>query len=139
MQTMYWVKATLRFLHDWRHADELAREVETELRFHVEMRARANIDEGMKPDDARLAALTSFGDFDLVKDECCEIRRSLPFDSKPLRIGFYIAIACFAGVAAIWAVNMPHDNFIGVLRQLIFIAVLTCLFVGARRNKTSHL
>jgi hypothetical protein len=135
---MHWVKATLRFLQARRHPDEIAREVETELRCHVEMRARANIEEGMTPEDARLAALTSFGDFDLVKDECCEIRRSLPFDSKPLRIGFHIAIACLAGVAAIWAVNIPHDNFIGVLRQLIFIAVLTCLFVGARRNKTSH-
>jgi hypothetical protein len=136
---MHWFKPTLRFLHAWRHPDEIAREVETELRFHVEMRVRANIEEGMTPEDAQLAALTSFGDFNLVKARCCEIRRSLPFDSRLLRMGVHIAIACLAGAAAIWAVNMPHDNFIGVLRQLIFIVVLTCLFFGARRNKTSHL
>jgi hypothetical protein len=133
------IKATLRFLHAWRHPDEIAREVEQELRFHVEMRTRANVEEGMKPDDARVAALQTFGDFDLVKARCCQIRRSLPFNARPLRMGFHIAIACLAGLAAIWAVNIPHDNFIGVLRQLVFIAVLTCLFFVARRNKTSHL
>jgi hypothetical protein len=131
---MYWVKATLRFLRAWRHPDEIAREVEAELRFHIEMRARANIDEGMQPDEAQLAALTTFGDFDGVKTECCNISRSLPFESSVLRMGMYIVIATVTGGAAIWAVNMPHDNFTGVLRQLIFIAVLTCLFVAGRRS-----
>ena len=132
---MYWVKATLRFLHAWRHPDEIAREVETELRFHVEMRARANIAEGMTPDEAQLAALTTFGDFDLVKARCCEIRRSLPFNVRPLRMGLHIAIAYLAGVAAIWAVNIQHDNLVSVLRQLVFIAVLTCLFLSLAEAK----
>ena len=135
---MSWIKSTLQFLRAWCHPDEIAREVETELRFHVEMRRRANIEEGMKPDDAQLAAQQSFGDFDLVKAQCCEIRRSLPFNPRPLRMALHIAIACLAGLAAIWAVNIRHDNFAGVLRQLVFIAVLTCLFFVARRSKTSH-
>ena len=129
------VKATLRFLRAWRQPDEIAREVETELRFHVEKRARANVEEGMKPDDAQQAALQSFGDFNLVKARCCEIRRSLPFNPAPLRIGLHIAIACLAGFAAIWAVNVRHDNIISVLRQLVLIVVLACLFFVARRTK----
>jgi hypothetical protein len=129
---MSWVKATVRFLHAWRHPDEVAREVEAELRFHIEMRARANIEGGMRPDEAHLAALQSFGDFDTVKTRCCEISRSFPFDSTVLRMGMHIAIAALAGGAALWAVNIRHDNFMSVLRQLVAIAVLTRLFVFVR-------
>ena len=132
------IKSTLRFLHARRHPDELAREVETELRFHIEMRARANIDDGMKPDEAQLAARESFGDFDRIKATCCEISRTLPFDPSPLRMGIYISIAVLAGGTALWAVNMPHDSFTGVLWQLVAIAVLGCAFIAGRRNKRPH-
>ena len=132
------IKAILRFLHAWRHPDEIVREVEAELRFHVEMRTVANIEDGMKPDKAQLAALQSFGDFDRIKGACCEIRRSLPFDSTPLKIGLHIAIATLAGTAAMWVANTPHKGPSSVLWQLGLIAVLTCLFVVARRNIRSH-
>jgi hypothetical protein len=128
-----WVKATVRFFHAWRHPDELAREVETELRFHIQMRARANIEGGMKPDDAQLAARQSFGDFDRIKVSCCEISRSLPFEFNALRMAIYIAIASLAGGVALWAVNIPHHNFIGVVWQLVAIAVLTRAFIVGRR------
>jgi hypothetical protein len=130
---MSWIKATMRFLYAWRHPDEIAREVEAELRFHIEMRARANIEGGMRPDQARLAARQSFGDFDRVKTKCCEISRSLPFDSTVLKMAMYITIAVLAGGAALWAVNMPHHNFTGVLWQLIAIVVLARSFVVGRR------
>src|SRR6266404_6314156 len=129
------IKATIRFLHAWRHPDQIAREVEAELRFHIEMRARANIEDGMGPNEARLAALQSFGDFYRIKARCCEISRNLPFDFRALRTAMYIAIAALAGGAALWAVNMPHANFTGVLSQLVVIAVLMCPFLVARRNQ----
>jgi hypothetical protein len=128
-----WIKAAVSFIHAWRHPDEVAREVEAELRFHIEMRTRANIGGGMNPDEAQRAALRSFGDFRRFKTECCEIRRSLPFDSGPLRMGLHIALAAFAGAVALWAVNVPHHNFIGLFRQLFAITILTCLFVFVRR------
>ena len=132
------IKSTLRFLYARRHSDELARAVDTELRFHIEMRARANIEDGMKPEEAQLAARKSFGDFDQIKATCCEISRSLPFDPSPLRMGIYIAIAVLAGGIALWAVNMPHHNFTGVLWQLAAIAILSCAFIAGRRNKRPH-
>src|SRR5882762_5404309 len=116
---MSWLKATVNLIHAWRHPDEIARQVEAELRFHIEMRTRANIEGGMTPDEAQRAALQSFGDFDNVKAWCCEIRRSLPFDSKALRMGTYIGIATVAGGVAVWAVNMPHHSFTGLLWQLV--------------------
>jgi hypothetical protein len=131
---MSWVKATVSFIHAWRHPGKIAREVEAEFRFHIEMRARANIEAGMKPDEAQLAARRSFGDFDRVKGRCCEIRRSLPFDFSALRMGMYIAIALLAGGTALWAVNIHHDNFISVLWQLVAIVVLTRAFIVGRRS-----
>jgi hypothetical protein len=135
---MSWVKAIVRFLHAWRHPHEIAREVEAELRFHIAMRARANIEDGMKPDEAQLAALQSFGDFDRIKGKCCEISRSLPFDSRVFRMGLHIAIVGLAGGVALWAVNVPHHNFTGVWRQLVVIAILARLFVVVRRARSTE-
>lgn len=132
-EKMSWIKAKVGFLRAWRHPDEVAREVEAELRFHIEMRTRANIEGGMRPAEAQLAARQSFGDFDRVKTRCCEINRSLPLDSNVLRMAMYITIAVLAGGAALVAVNLPHHNLSGVLWQLVTIAVLARAFIVGRR------
>lgn len=129
------VKATVRCFHAWQHPDEIADEVEAELRFHLQMRMKANIEEGMTPGEAQLAARQSFGDFDRIKVSCCEIKQGLPFDLKPMRMGLYIAIACLAGGFALVAVNLPHHNLFGILWQLAAIAVLMCSFLVGRRKK----
>jgi len=132
------IRATINSIRARLHHDEIAREVETELRVHIEMRTRANIGGGMTPDEAQRAALQSFGDFDNVKASCCEIRRSFPFNTSPLRMGIYIAIAVLAGATALWAVKSRHDNFMSVLWQVIAIAVLAWAFIAGRRNKRPH-
>lgn len=131
---MSWIKATVRLFHAWRHPDEVAREVEEELHFHIAMRTRANIEGGMTPDEAQLAARQSFGDFDRIKARCCEVSRGLPVDSGPLKMGMYIAIAIIAGGTALWAVNIPHHNLTAVLWQLVAIAVLARAFLVGRRS-----
>lgn len=135
---MFWIKATTRFISDWRRPDEMVREVETELRLHIELRTRANVELGMRPDDAQRAALQSFGDFERVRNNCCEIRRSLPFDATPLKMALHITVAVLAGLAALWAVNVPHHSLTGVMRQLIAIAVLGYLFVVVRRARSKR-
>jgi hypothetical protein len=129
------VKATVKFFHAWQHPDEIAAEVEEELRFHVQMRMKANIEKGMTLDEAQLAARQSFGDLDRVKVSCCEIKRGFPFDLRLMRMGLYIAIACLAGGFALVAVNLPHHNLFGVLWQLAAIAVLLCAFLVGRRKQ----
>ena len=129
------VKDTVNFFYAWQHPDEIADEVETELRFHVQMRTNANIEKGMEPDEAQLAAQESFGDFDQIKASCCEIKRDFPFDSKHIRMGAYIAVACLAGAVALVAVNLPHHNLFGVLWQLVAIAVLMRAFLIGRRKQ----
>ncbi|HEX3144782.1 MAG TPA: permease prefix domain 1-containing protein [Pyrinomonadaceae bacterium] len=130
------VKATVDFIHAWQHPDEIADEVEAELRFHVQMRTQANIEEGMTPDEAQLAAKLSFGDFDRIKVSCCEIKRGFPFDLKALRMGLCIAIACVAGGFSLVAVNLPHHSLFGVVWQLSAIAILMCSFLIGRRNNS---
>jgi hypothetical protein len=129
------VKDTVNFIYAWQHPEEIADEVETELRFHVQMRTSANIEKGMAPHEAQLAARESFGDFDRIKASCCEIKRDLPFDLKALKMGVYIALACLAGCAALVAVNLPHHNPFGVLWQLVAIAVLMRAFLIGRRKQ----
>jgi len=129
------VKPTVDFIHAWQHPDEIADEVEAELRFHVQMRMSANIEKGMTPGEAELAARQSFGDFDRVKVSCCEIKRGFPFDLKPIRMAMYIAIACLAGGVALVTVNLPHHNLFGVLWQLVAIAVLMRSFLLGRRKQ----
>jgi hypothetical protein len=129
------VKDTVNFIHAWQHPDEIADEVEAELRFHVQMRTSATIENGMTPDEAQLAARESFGDFDQIKASCCEIKRDSPFDLKPIRMALYLAIACLAGGVALVAVNLPHHNLFGVLWQLVAIAVLMRAFLIGRRKQ----
>ena len=129
------VKATVNFIRAWQHPDEIADDVEAELRFHVQMRTNANIEAGMTPAEAQLAAQQSFGNFNRVKASCCGIKRGFPFDLNPMKIGLYIAVACLAGGFALVAVNLPHHNLFGVLWQLAAIAVLMCsLLVGRRKQ-----
>ena len=129
------VKATVNFIHAWQHPNEIADEVEAELHFHMQMRTSDNIEKGMMPAEAQLAARQSFGDFDGIKASCCEIKQGFPFDLKPLRMGLYIAIACLAGGMALVAVNLPHHNPFGVLWQLVAIAVLIRAFLIGRRKQ----
>jgi len=133
------IRPTINSIRARLHRDEIAREVETELRFHIGMRTRANIEAGMTPSEARLAAQQSFGDFEQLMISCCEIKQGFPFDLKALRTGLYIAIACFAGGFALVEVNLPHHNLFGVVWQLTAIAVLMCsLLVGRRNSKRRH-
>jgi hypothetical protein len=129
------VKDTANFIHAWQHPDEIADEVDAELRFHVQMRTSANIEQGMAPHEAQLAARQSFGDFEEIKVSCCEIKQGFPFDLKPIRMGLYIAIACLAGGVALVAVNLPHHNPFGVLWQLVAIAVLMRAFLIGRKRQ----
>jgi putative ABC transport system permease protein len=51
------------------------REVDSELAFHLEMRVRELLEQGMTPDDARVAALARFGDVDQITEACRDIGR----------------------------------------------------------------
>jgi predicted permease len=53
---------------------KVERELDEELRFHLEREAAQNLRDGMDPDDARYAALKSFGPLERSKEECRDAR-----------------------------------------------------------------
>src|SRR5690348_15246655 len=51
-----------------------ARDVDDEIRFHLEMRTQEFIEKGLSPDDARRAATASFGDVRAIEAACRDVR-----------------------------------------------------------------
>ncbi|MES2692520.1 MAG: ABC transporter permease [Verrucomicrobiota bacterium] len=60
-----------------RRQREQERELEKELRFHLEEQIRANLAQGMSADEARRAAALEFGGLEQIKEECRDERRWL--------------------------------------------------------------
>ncbi len=54
--------------------ESVLKDIEEEMRLHVEMETEANIERGMSPDDARRRALMAFGNLGVVKDKAYEVR-----------------------------------------------------------------
>src|SRR6476646_277420 len=60
-----------RYLRFW--GNDLAADVDDELRFHIESRVQEYIDMGLAPDDARAEAMRRFGNVAAVRRSCQEI------------------------------------------------------------------
>jgi len=54
--------------------EEVIHDIDEELRLHVELETEANVERGMPPEEARRAALRSFGNFDSVRARAYEVR-----------------------------------------------------------------
>src|SRR5687768_15302253 len=72
------VRLRLRSL--WRGAD-LDRELDEELRDHIERQIAANVERGMSPDAARTSALRAIGGVEQRKEECRDARGISPIEN----------------------------------------------------------
>src|SRR5580704_4217790 len=54
----------------------IKREIDEELRFHIEQRTAENIAAGMTPEEAAREARKRFGNFQSVREECREERKA---------------------------------------------------------------
>lgn len=75
-------------------SDSIEREVEEELRFHLDLLTEQHLQHTNTIVEARASALRSFGDLEEVKDECVEIsKRSRPLTRalKSLMILIFLA------------------------------------------------
>src|SRR5437870_6402200 len=78
---LWWLKAQLQHILSvlrWNRTDY---EIDEELLYHLEMRAKEHIAEGMSIEDARRAAIRRFGNVTRVKEDSREIRRGTTIDS----------------------------------------------------------
>jgi hypothetical protein len=69
------IKSILRLSGATVRGEASEREIEDELRFHIELRTRDNIEAGMPAEDAMADAMRRFGDFDRIRAACEEIRK----------------------------------------------------------------
>jgi hypothetical protein len=79
-----------RYLNFW--GQNLRDDVETELQFHVDMRAAEYAARGMSHDEARQAALARMGSLDTPRDACVEIGRLEQQRRRRARLADSIAI-----------------------------------------------
>jgi predicted permease len=75
---MNWLQTTRGLLRTLFRKRKLDEEMDDELRSHVEMQTQENFEAGMKPEEARYAALRQFGCIESVKEVCRE-QRGLPW------------------------------------------------------------
>ena len=62
-------------LRSWLWHVDIAREVDEEIAFHIEMRTRELVDKGMEPRIAREMVLARLGDADRLKRTCVDLGR----------------------------------------------------------------
>lgn len=106
----------------------IEREIEEELRLHLEMLTWEHLQQDMSPSEARDAALKRFGNVEQIKDQCVEIsKRCNPFIRalKTLLIMVFLS-----GVLVRVFSTEPHVIQVG--NVLILIAVLSRLFLYVR-------
>src|SRR5262249_21886479 len=74
--------------------DKVERDMDKELRFHLEMEIEGNVKRGMSPAEARRQALMSFGGIEKFKEECREVRGAPLIDSllQDIRYGVRILV-----------------------------------------------
>lgn len=71
---MYWLRLVRARLRGLLRKSNVEREMEDELRFHLRMRAEANVRQGMTREEAEHAALRSFGNWSRISEACRDIK-----------------------------------------------------------------
>jgi putative ABC transport system permease protein len=91
---MSWTRVVAARVRALLRRDEVERDIDEELRFHVDEEAEANVRRGMPPDEARRLALKSFGNLIRVKEAARDVRgggmaetliRDLRYGARALR------------------------------------------------------
>ena len=112
-------------------SEAIEREVEEELRFHLELLTEQHLQHADTLVEARASALRRFGNVEQVKDECVEIsKRKHPF-TRVLKS--FLILTFLAGVfVRIFATEIPVDR---VGQMLIAVAVMGRLLLYVRGLK----
>src|SRR5215510_1759403 len=71
---MIWLRLIYMRLYGLLHKRRIEQEMEDEMRFHLRMRTRENIERGMRPDEAEREARRRFGNVERIKDLAHDIK-----------------------------------------------------------------
>jgi hypothetical protein len=129
------IKSVLRQIGSPVRGVAAGREIEEELRFHIEMRANDNIAAGMSPEDAEADAMRRFGDFDQIRSVCEEVRKErLGGVMKVLKGSAWVMLGC--GLMLKMSSNILSFQNVGEF--LILIALLWRLLIYLREMQTDR-
>lgn len=100
------------------------REVEDELRFHLDLLTDEHCRQAMTPDEARSKAEERFGNFEQIRDECVEISTRNSLQTRALKwllILIFLTGAVVHGLALEYRVTRIGDllMMIGLLGRLL--------------------
>lgn len=128
------MKAAITRLFHRFDRDVIERQIEEELRFHLEMLTEQHLLKDMSLPEAKDAALKRFGNVEQIKEQCAEIsRRNGPL-TRALK---FLLILVFLGGVLVRAFSTELDvHHLGNI--LIFVAVSGRLFFYVRSLKPSH-
>lgn len=104
------------------------REVEEELRFHLDLLAEEHVKEGVSWDQAMAAAQRRFGNVERTRDKCVEISRRRTPLIRALK--FFLMLVFVGGILV--RVFSTELNLTRVGTVLIAVAVLGRLFIYVR-------
>jgi len=112
-------------------SEAIEREVEEELRFHLDSLTEQHLQHADTLVEARAAALRRFGDVEQVKDECVEISKRNRSFIRALK-SFFILLFLAGVFVRIFSTELHVDR---VGHMLIAIAVMGRLFLYVRDLK----
>src|SRR5262245_9239424 len=105
---------------------EVKRDIDEELRFHIEQRTTENVAAGMKPEDAAREARKRFGNFQTMREECRDVRGASIGDSlfEDIRFAGRILLKN-AGFASIATATLA----LGVAGNMVIFTVYNALYL----------
>jgi hypothetical protein len=112
-------------------SEAIEREVEEELRFHLELLTEQHLQHADTLVEARAAALRQFGNVEEVKDQCVEISKRNRAFTRALK-SFFILIFLAGIFVRIFGTELHVDR---VGQMLIAIGVMGRLFLYVRGLK----
>lgn len=112
-------------------SEAIEREVEEELRFHLELLTEQHLQHGDTLEEARAAALRQFGNVEQVKDHCVEISERKRAFTRALKS--FLVLIFLAGIfVRIFGTELHVDR---VGQMLMTIAVMGRVFLYVRGLK----
>ena len=122
------MKSVLKDLFHRFDREVIERQIEDELRFHLELLTEHNLERNMPLPAAKDAALKRFGNVEQIKEQCVEITRN----NRPLirALKFILILVFLAGVCV--RIFSPELHLTRIGDVLIYVAVLGRLLFYVR-------